>query len=40
MREIDEERMALKALRGDFRQADAGNDAHVSADALVRMAER
>jgi hypothetical protein len=40
MREIDEERMALKALRGDFRHADAGSAGRASADALVRMAEK
>ena len=41
MREIDEERMALKALRGDFRQAQGGQGAtKPNTDALVRMAEK
>lgn len=40
MREIDEERMALKAIRGDFRQQRRSESSVISAEALVRMAER
>lgn len=41
MREIDEERMALKALRGDFRQMqNQQGKTNLNPDALVRMAEK
>jgi hypothetical protein len=39
MREIDEERQALKVLRGDFRDVAAGGD-QVQAGEIVAAVER
>ena len=40
MREIDEERIALKAIRGDFRESNSQRGQSRDADALVHMAEK
>lgn len=40
MREIDEERIALKAIRGDFGQLDVQHGSMTDTEAVVRMAEK
>lgn len=40
MREIDEERIALKTMRGDFRQSNGQRGEARDTDVVVRMAEK